>query len=349
MFAIVVDALVGVEGEIDLADVDVAVEHVVPVRARELAIAGPAGPARHGEDDDGDQRSDDALLHHLHAGARDRRGAVRSKGAGSALSRIDTPAARCDRSSRRAARSPAVPRNRAAARKPTPLRAVVVTGQGGGAHRAAPARRGECSRWRSGCERFWPATTRGSERISTGTVRNFALFSAHAERVELCLFDEESGAEIERITLPEYTDEIWHGYLPGVRPGTLYGYRVHGPYDPENGHRFKPEQAADRLTYARDLAARCNGRRPISAMCSTPRTGSLLQRGGQRAVDAEGPRDRSRTRVECGVATRSPASPGARPFFTRPTCAASPSCTRRSRKICAAPSRGSGRRRSSTT
>ncbi len=86
-----------------------------------------------------------------------------------------------------------------------------------------------------------------------GDGTNFALFSAHAERVELCLFDEESGAEIERITLPEYTDEIWHGYLPGVRPGTLYGYRVHGPYDPENGHRFNPNKLLID-PYARDLA-----------------------------------------------------------------------------------------------
>jgi isoamylase len=67
---------------------------------------------------------------------------------------------------------------------------------------------------------------------------NFALFSAHAERVELCLFNERGNREIERIALPEYTDEVWHGYLPDARPGTLYGYRVHGPYEPEKGHRF---------------------------------------------------------------------------------------------------------------
>lgn len=66
---------------------------------------------------------------------------------------------------------------------------------------------------------------------------NFALYSRHATRVELCLFDER-GREQERITLPEYTDEIWHGYLPDARPGQRYGYRVHGPYAPEEGHRF---------------------------------------------------------------------------------------------------------------
>jgi glycogen operon protein len=67
---------------------------------------------------------------------------------------------------------------------------------------------------------------------------NFALFSAHATKVELCLFDSGGETELERIELPEYTDEVWHGYLPDARPGTVYGYRVYGPYDPEAGHRF---------------------------------------------------------------------------------------------------------------
>ena len=71
---------------------------------------------------------------------------------------------------------------------------------------------------------------------------NFALFSAHATRVELCLFDERGETEIERIELPEYTDEIWHGYLPDARPGQVYGYRVYGPYEPEAGHRFNPNK-----------------------------------------------------------------------------------------------------------
>ncbi|KMO12115.1 glycogen debranching protein [Methylobacterium indicum] len=71
---------------------------------------------------------------------------------------------------------------------------------------------------------------------------NFALFSAHATKVELCLFDDTGETEIERIELPEYTDEVWHGYLPDARPGTIYGYRVHGPYEPEAGHRFNPNK-----------------------------------------------------------------------------------------------------------
>jgi isoamylase len=71
---------------------------------------------------------------------------------------------------------------------------------------------------------------------------NFALFSANATKVELCLFDDAGETELERIELPEFTDEVWHGYLPDARPGTVYAYRVHGPYEPEAGHRFNPNK-----------------------------------------------------------------------------------------------------------
>ncbi|CAH2604228.1 Glycogen operon protein GlgX homolog [Rhodovastum atsumiense] len=67
---------------------------------------------------------------------------------------------------------------------------------------------------------------------------NFALFSANATKVELCLFDDDGRRELQRIELPEFTDEVWHGYLPEARPGTVYAYRVHGPYEPDSGHRF---------------------------------------------------------------------------------------------------------------
>src|SRR5271165_4801003 len=75
-----------------------------------------------------------------------------------------------------------------------------------------------------------------------GKGTNFALFSANATKVELCLFDERGERELERIALPEYTNQIWHGYLPDVGPATVYGYRVHGPYEPEAGHRFNPHK-----------------------------------------------------------------------------------------------------------
>ncbi|WP_092496790.1 glycogen debranching protein GlgX [Faunimonas pinastri] len=71
---------------------------------------------------------------------------------------------------------------------------------------------------------------------------NFALFSANATKVELCIFDNDGETELERVELPEYTDEVWHGYLPDARPGTVYGYRVHGPYEPDVGHRFNPNK-----------------------------------------------------------------------------------------------------------
>lgn len=70
---------------------------------------------------------------------------------------------------------------------------------------------------------------------------NFALFSEHAEKVEVCLFDgPDAKRESARILLTERRDFVWHGYLPGLSVGQLYGYRVHGPYDPKNGHRFNP-------------------------------------------------------------------------------------------------------------
>jgi len=76
-----------------------------------------------------------------------------------------------------------------------------------------------------------------------GVGANFALFSENATGVELCLFDDTPDTrEIARIPLTEETDQVWHIYLPEVRPGQLYGYRVHGPYLPSEGHRFNPHK-----------------------------------------------------------------------------------------------------------
>ncbi len=79
-------------------------------------------------------------------------------------------------------------------------------------------------------------------RPGDGKGTNFALFSANATKVEVCLFDATGAREGERIELPEYTDEIWHGYLREIHPGALYGYRVYGPYEPQSGHRFNPHK-----------------------------------------------------------------------------------------------------------
>ena len=88
-----------------------------------------------------------------------------------------------------------------------------------------------------------------------GRGTNFALFSAHSDKVELCLFDGHGRREIERVILPERTEDVWHGYLPDVSPGQLYGYRVYGPYEPEHGHRFNHHKLL-LDPYAKKLAGR---------------------------------------------------------------------------------------------
>lgn len=76
----------------------------------------------------------------------------------------------------------------------------------------------------------------GSTVVGGGV--NFALFSAHAEKTELCIFDEVTEEELACIPLPEVTDYVWHGCIEGLRAGTLYGFRVYGPFEPQAGHRF---------------------------------------------------------------------------------------------------------------
>jgi isoamylase len=78
--------------------------------------------------------------------------------------------------------------------------------------------------------------------IWDGKGTNFTVFSANASKVEICLFDRQGERELERIALPEYTDERWHGYIPDVGPGDVYALRVHGPYEPTAGHRFNPNK-----------------------------------------------------------------------------------------------------------
>ncbi|MBL4883370.1 MAG: glycogen debranching protein GlgX [Planctomycetaceae bacterium] len=87
--------------------------------------------------------------------------------------------------------------------------------------------------------KVWPGSPYPLGANSDGAGVNFALYSANATRVELCLFDSADDIkETQRIVLPEQTDFVWHGYVPGLKAGQLYGYRVHGPYEPHYGHRF---------------------------------------------------------------------------------------------------------------
>src|SRR3954470_6807626 len=89
--------------------------------------------------------------------------------------------------------------------------------------------------------RVWPGTPYPLGATWDGEGVNFAIFSEHATAVELCLFDAPDAAEAsETIAMPESTDDVWHCYLPDARPGNYYGYRVHGPYEPSQGHRFNP-------------------------------------------------------------------------------------------------------------
>ncbi|MBA3914995.1 MAG: glycogen debranching protein GlgX, partial [Acidobacteriales bacterium] len=88
----------------------------------------------------------------------------------------------------------------------------------------------------------WPGKPYPLGATWDGEGVNFALFSEHAEKVELCLFDGSGRRETHRIPLVEQTDQVWHCYLPEARPGLLYGYRVHGPYEPSQGHRFNPNK-----------------------------------------------------------------------------------------------------------
>jgi isoamylase len=95
-----------------------------------------------------------------------------------------------------------------------------------------------------------------------GTGVNFSVYSERAEAVELCLFDEADAAKYETISIRESTGYVWHCYLPGVKLGQLYGYRVHGPYDPERGDRFNPAKLLID-PYARALAGDINWDAPV--------------------------------------------------------------------------------------
>ena len=88
----------------------------------------------------------------------------------------------------------------------------------------------------------WPGSPYPRGATWDGEGVNFAIFSEYAHKVELCIFDYAGRRELQRIELKERTDQIWHCYLPEVRPGMLYGYRLHGPYKPSEGHRFNPHK-----------------------------------------------------------------------------------------------------------
>jgi isoamylase len=151
--------------------------------------------------------------------------------------------------------------------------------------------------------RIWPGKAFPLGAVHDGEGVNFALFSEGATQVELCLFDAEGDArERERIELPERTANVFHGYVPGLKPGQLYGYRVHGPYEPRHGLRFNPAKLLlDPYAYA--VANEPNWRAPMWGYDRggdepSPPALPSPQRGGpgrveaSRAAKGDGPRGR---------------------------------------------------------
>jgi isoamylase len=108
----------------------------------------------------------------------------------------------------------------------------------------------------------WPGRPDPLGASWDGHGTNFAVFAQQATRVELCLFDEVSGKESARIALPEQTRNVWHGYVNGIGPGQLYGYRVHGRYAPREGVRFNPNKLVID-PYARAIAGKVDWSAPI--------------------------------------------------------------------------------------
>ena len=122
----------------------------------------------------------------------------------------------------------------------------------------------------------WPGRPDPLGATWDGHGTNFAIFSQHAVRVELCLFDDIYGKESARIALPEQTRNVWHGYLNGVGPGQLYGYRVQGRYAPREGIRFNPNKLLID-PYARAIAGRIDWRAPIFGYRLGTRTEDLTR------------------------------------------------------------------------
>ena len=165
--------------------------------------------------------------------------------------------------------------------------------------------------------RVWPGRPYPLGATWDGHGVNFALFSEYATKVELCLFDEaQAEKESVRLPLPEHTNQVWHGYLPEVRPGQLYGYRIHGPYTPKSGHRFNPHKIV-LDPYAKAIGRPLRwGDEMYGYKIGNPR--------GDRAIDRRDtppshPSRRSWTPPSPGATTAPPRRRGTRPASTNST------------------------------
>ena len=153
--------------------------------------------------------------------------------------------------------------------------------------------------------------------------------------------------EIERIDLPEFTDEVWHGYLPDARPGTIYGYRVHGPYEPAAGHRFNPNKLL-LDPYAKQIVGRLDWNPALFGyQHGDRRTTSTFDERDSAPFMLKCARHRSGLHLGQGRARRRP--PGSGPSSTRRMCAATRCATPPSRSRCAGTYAGLANRTSSTT
>jgi len=127
--------------------------------------------------------------------------------------------------------------------------------------------------------RVWPGNPYPLGATWDGKDVNFALFSEHGTQVELCLFDAVNAEqETHRIPLAEYTDQVWHAYLPEILPGQLYGYCLHGPYAPQQGHRYNPQKMVAYLLAADNVSGPLPIRLPLvhQSVISTPNVLSIL-------------------------------------------------------------------------
>jgi len=121
----------------------------------------------------------------------------------------------------------------------------------------------------------WPGNPNPRGATFDGEGVNFAVFSRVATRVEVCLFDKASpNTEVERFDLPESTGHTFHGYVPGLKPGILYGLRVHGPYDPERGHRCNPNKLLID-PYAKALWGEIDWKQPVLGYRTDDERGDL--------------------------------------------------------------------------
>ncbi len=195
--------------------------------------------------------------------------------------------------------------------------------------------------------KVWPGQPYPLGATWDGAGVNFALFSEHATAVELCLFDAaDPTRESRRIQLTERTDLVWHAYLPEARPGQLYGYRVHGPYEPQHGHRFNSHKLL-LDPYAKAVAGDVDWDDSVFGYTIGDATADL-------SFDE---RDSAAFVPKCVVVDpafswgddRRPARRGTRRSSTSCTSKASPSSTQRCPKSCAEPTRGWRTRPSSST